>query len=167
MIRTLTMLCCYGLATLLQQQADPFQPVRFMIGSWKGTAEGQSGTGAVERTYTMVLTGRYIQETNVSVYPKERHEHISFISYDSNRKLLVLRQFHQEGFVNRYVLKPELSSERKIVFESESFENFDNSWKARETYEILSPNEFVEIFELAPPGKPYELYSKNHFKRTK
>ena len=32
------------------------------------------------------------------------HEHWSFFSYDRARKALVLRQFHQEGFVNQYVL---------------------------------------------------------------
>lgn len=44
----------------------------------------------------------------------------------------------------------------KIVVESEAFENFSNSWKARETYEFASEDEFVETFELAPPGKPYQ-----------
>lgn len=55
---------------------------------------------------------------------------------------------------------------RKIVFESESFENFDNRWKARETYEVVSADEFVEIFELAPPGGPFEVYSRTRFVRA-
>ncbi|MND02594.1 hypothetical protein D3C83_220290 [compost metagenome] len=53
-----------------------------------------------------------------------------------------------------------------MVFDSESFENFDNSWKARETYDFVSPDEFVETFELAPPGKPFEVYSRNRFRRV-
>lgn len=37
----------------------------------------------------------------------EIHEHLSFISYDKARKLLVLRQFHVEGFVNQFVFNKE------------------------------------------------------------
>lgn len=40
------------------------------------------------------------------------------------------------------------------VFESESFENFSNSWEARKTCEFRSDDEFIENFELAPPGQP-------------
>ena len=32
---------------------------------------------------------------------------------------------------------------------------------------ILNQNEFVEIFELAGPGKEFGVYSENHFRRRK
>jgi hypothetical protein len=35
------------------------------------------------------------------------------------------------------------------------------------SYEIVSPDEFTEIFELAEPGKEFQVYSRNHFKRQK
>jgi enterochelin esterase-like enzyme len=58
------------------------------------------------------------------------------------------------------------SSANKLVFDSVNFENFSNTWKARETYEIVSQDEFVEIFELLEPGKKdYQVYSRNSFKR--
>jgi hypothetical protein len=112
------------------------------------------------------------REERVDVSPQgnrrgEVHEHWSFFSYDRARKMLVLRQFHQEGFVNRYTLNQQLSKAGKLVFESEQFENFDNKWRAKETYEISSTDEFVEIFELASPEKPFTVYSRNHFKRVK
>ena len=53
------------------------------------------------------------------------------------------------------------------MFESEWFENFNNRWKARETYEVAGPDEFTETFELAAPDKPYETYSVNRFTRVK
>lgn len=53
------------------------------------------------------------------------------------------------------------------MFDSEHFENFDYSWKARETYEIASADEFVEIFELAEPGKAFEVYSRTRFQRAR
>ena len=33
-------------------------------------------------------------------------------------------------------------------------------------YEVVSPDEFVETFELANGVKPYEVYSKARFKRA-
>lgn len=40
-------------------------------------------------------------------------------------------------------------------------------WKARETYQFVSDDEFVETFELAPPGKPYQPYSRALLKRVR
>lgn len=156
-----------------EKKPDPWQQVRFLIGAWQGTVSGQAGTGTVSRTYQFILNDKFIQEQNTSNYPPQEqnkkgevHHHLSIISYDRKRKTLMLRQFHQESFVNLYALNPSASTPALLVFESENFENFDNSWKAKETYEVISPNEFVETFELAPPGKAFELYSRNHFKRA-
>jgi hypothetical protein len=68
----------------------------------------------------------------------------------------VLRQFHQEGFVNQFVMAPRQQG-GPIVFESEALENLRSGWKARETYEVVSPDEFVETFELAMGDKQYVL----------
>jgi hypothetical protein len=53
------------------------------------------------------------------------------------------------------------------VFESEALENIPVGWKARETYEVISPDEFVETFELASGAGVYEVYSTNRFKRVR
>jgi hypothetical protein len=37
---------------------------------------------------------------------------------------------------------------------------------ARETYLVRSPDEFEEIFELAEPDKPFDVYSHARFRRT-
>jgi hypothetical protein len=155
-----------------EKKSDPWEPVRFLIGSWRGTVSGQAGSGTVERSYEFILNDQFIQEHNTSTYPPQEknkagevHHHISIISHDHKRDTLVMRQFHQEGFVNLYSLNRRVSKAKVLVFEIEHFENFDNSWKAKETYEIISSDEFIETFELAPPGKGSEVYSRNHFKR--
>src|SRR5262249_15309755 len=51
-------------------------------------------------------------------------------------------------------------------FESEALENVPNGWKARETYEVASRDEFVETFEIAQSGKPYQVYSRARFNRA-
>jgi len=156
-----------------QAEPDPWAPVRFLIGEWQGVAKGESGEGTVQRSYSFVIEGRYILEKNVSTYPPqaanksgEVHEHWSIISYDRGRGALVLRQFHQEGFVNQYLLNRAASGPTRLVFDSERFENFDNSWKARETYEVRSADDFVETFELGAPGKDLTVYSRTTFKRV-
>jgi hypothetical protein len=150
---------------------DPWAPFRFLEGEWIGKAEGEPGVGTVHRSYQFILGYRFLHERNVSAYaPKqpdttgEVHEHWSLISFDKKRKRMVLRQFHQEGFVNQYVLDAQQSGSRRWVFVSEGFENLDPRWRARETYEVGSDNEFTETFELAEPGKDFQVYSRNSFK---
>ena len=152
---------------------DPWQPVRFLVGRWNGTVQGEAGNGTVVRSYEFTLSNHFIEERNVSTYPAQEknrkgevHEHRSFISYDKLRKKLVLRQFHQEGFVNTYVLNAAESTPTVLVFDSESFENLDSAFKARETYEVYSSDEFVETFEVAEPGKALDLYSRTRFTRV-
>jgi hypothetical protein len=153
---------------------DRWGRVRFLLGTWEGTATGQPGRGTVERTYEIVLGGQFIEERNTSRYEataKDRkpevHQHRGFISFDKARKTFMLRQFHEEGFVNLYALNSDRSMPAYLIFDSVSLENFSNDWKARESYEVISPDEFIETFELAEPGKEFVVYSTNHFKRKK
>jgi hypothetical protein len=165
-MRLRVLLCSILLSIpLAAQTPDPWAPIRFLAGQWKGTAEGEPGVGTVVRSYEFVLKDRYLHERNRSTYEKEVHDHWSFFSYDRGRKRLVLRQFHQEGFVNQYVFDPDASTSTKLVFVSESLENL-GKWRARETYEIKSPDEFIEIFEIAAPSSDFKMYSKNTFKRA-
>lgn len=152
---------------------DPWEPIRFMVGEWRGESEGQPGKGTVARTYRFILKDRFLAEDNTSTYPPqpanekgEVHEHRSFFSYDRARKVLVLRQLHQESFVIQYAVLPGATATR-VVFESEALENVPAGWKARETYDVVSPNEFVETFELAMGDKPYAVYSRARFTRVR
>jgi hypothetical protein len=153
---------------------DRWGRVRFLLGTWEGTATGEPGKGTVERTYELVLGGQFIEERNTSRYEAkapgakpEVHHHRGFMSYDKARKTFMLRHFHEEGFVNLYALNTDKSMAEYLIFDSVTFENFSNEWRARENYDVISPDEFVEIFELAEPGKDFVEYSRNHFKRKR
>ncbi|WP_306599164.1 hypothetical protein [Geothrix sp. 21YS21S-2] len=152
---------------------DPWAPVRFLSGEWTGVSSGEPGTGTAQRTYRFVMGAKFLHERNVSTYlptaagkPGEVHEHWSMFSYDKKRKRLVVRQFHQESFVNQYAFDEDLSSPKRLVFVSEAFENLDSRWRAREAYDLVSPDEFRETFEIAPPGKDYAVYATTVFKRV-
>jgi hypothetical protein len=155
------------------KKPDPWEPVRFLIGRWEGTTEGEPGKGTVVRSYEFVLGERFIHERNTSTYPSqeknakgETHQHWSFLSFDRIRKTLVLRQFHTEGFVNQYRRAEQSADSKQLVFESEAFENLPGQWRAREIYDLLGPDEFTETFQLAEPGKEFQTYSTNRFKRV-
>jgi len=155
-------------------QTDPWNPIRRLVGNWSGTSSGQPGEGAVTRRYSLVLNDRFIQEINTSEYPPqeknkrgERHEHWGMFSFDRQLKLLVLRHFHVEGFINTYRQVEAPIQPNVVVFESVAFENLPSNWKARESYEFLSEDEFIETFELAPPDKPFQQYSRANLKRVR
>lgn len=149
---------------------DVWEPVRFAIGAWEGEVNGQPGSGRSLREYRFVLNNKYLEVRNKSVYPVqpknpkgEVHEDWGMISYDRSRKKLVLRQFHVEGFVNQFA--GEVGPDKILRFHSEGIENIPVGFRARETYTIAGPNEFVERFEIAEPGKDFELYSETRFRR--
>lgn len=151
-----------------------WEPLKFFVGTWEGTGKGKPGTSKIEREYQFVLNGKYLNVRSRSVYDPqptnlkgETHEEWGMISFDKSRKQFVFRQFHVEGFVNQYVTTSVSSDNKAIVFTSEGIENIPPGWRARETYRIISPDEFVETFELAGPGKDFEIYSEGRLIRKK
>jgi hypothetical protein len=77
------------------------------------------------------------------------------------------RNDHIEGFVNQYAMTSSSADDKTIVFTSESIESIPAGFRACETSKIMGPDEFIEVFEIAEPGKDFELYSEGHFKRKK
>jgi hypothetical protein len=151
---------------------DRLAPVAVLLGRWTGATEGRPGKGTVEREYLRLLGTRFIQVRNRSTYPPQEknpkgevHEDMGVFSFDTSRKAIVFRQFHIEGFVSQYVLEPE-STATRLVLTTESIENIPAGWRARETYIVSGPDEIEEVFELAEPGKPFELYSRSRLRRV-
>lgn len=147
--------------------------LEFFLGRWQGTAEGQPGKGTVTREYQTLLRSKIIQATHRGVYPPqpanatgEVHEDTGIYSYDSSVNRVRFRQFHVEGFVVHYVLEPQ-TRPGTFVFVSEAIENIPAGYRSRETHVILGADEFEELFELAEPGKEFEVYSKTRLSRVK
>lgn len=153
---------------------DVWISFKYFVGAWQGVGEGKPGHARVERTYEFVLNSKFLSVRSKSTYePQEKnpkgevHEDWGLISYDSARNIHVLRQFHVEGFVNQYARDFLADDGQSIRFVTESIENIPPGWKGRETYRILSPDEFIETFELAGPGKEFELYSESRLQRVR
>lgn len=180
MIRSLLVLVAVMVSAAAAQDApppappDPFAPVRFMVGTWKGESSGQSGNGTSERTYAFELGELFLVSHNTAVFPPqpknekgETHRDAGFISYDRMRKLLVFRQFHSEGFVNQYLLDLAAGRADAVVFVTEAIENIAPGWRARESYRKTGPDTMIETFELAGPRQPFEVYSVCKLRRVK
>jgi hypothetical protein len=150
------------------KEPSAFEPISRFLGTWRGTGSGEPGDSKVERSYTSIMNGRFIEVRNRSVYAKqpknpngEIHEDLGYISFDKTRKRFVLRQFHSEGFVNQYVSATPVIDGARLVFESEAIENIGAGFRARETYLFNRPDAFEEIFETAEPKRDFQVYSRN------
>jgi len=155
-----------------QKEEDVWKPFRFFVGSWEGAASGRFGKGKVEAQYEFVLDNSFLRGQHKTVYePRERypqgeiHQEVSFFSLNRATNTYVLRQFHNESIVNEYLLDHISDDGKTIVMRTQHVENFRPGWRARETYKILGPDEFLEVFELAAPGKEFQVFVQNHFKR--
>jgi hypothetical protein len=161
-------------AAQTQPKNDPFAPFQFYVGTWVGTGQGQPGNSTVERTYEFILDNKFLRVSHKSIYaPQEKnpkgevHEDVAYLSFDRSAKRFVMRQFHKEGFVVHYTVDAQSILSETLSFASQSIENIPAGWRARETYKKTGPDEFTETFELAAPGKEFEIYSTNNFKRKK
>lgn len=155
-------------------QSDPLMPIRFLEGKWEGSAIGEPGKGVSTREYRFDLNGRFLSARNKSVYePKtpdakpEVHEDFGMYSYDKALKKIVLRQFHVEGFVNEYTLDSVSPDGKMLEFSTVRIENIPAGWRAKEHYRIVSSDEVIETFSLAPPGKDFAVYSETRLKRIR
>jgi hypothetical protein len=167
----------FGIALLSLQASTPPAPglpqspwarVQFLVGEWEGESEGEPGKG--RSTVVPFRAERPFPRQNVSTYPpqpkNEKGEVQALVALQPRpgRAVLVLRQFHQEGFVNQYAVQPGTGGS-PVVFESEALENIPAGWRARETYEVVSADEFTETFELAQGDGNWSVYSRTRFKR--
>lgn len=150
-------------------QDDAFNKLDFLIGSWSGEGTGFGNSKSeITAEYKYVMDGNFIEVVHESFFEptdknREGEHHIDkgMISFDKSRNRLVYRQFNIEGFFNRYVLVDSLSNNEKLVFETESIENFVPGGKARFTIIKTGKVEIKTIFDLSFPGKEFACYGTN------
>lgn len=149
--------------------ADAWQPVRFLLGRWKGVVQGDAGNGTVIRTCEFVLGNHFLEARDVANYPRtgkgEMREQRALFGVGAH-DALTLRQFHPEGWAITYTLNAAESTGTLLVFDSDNIDPLDRGARARETYEIHSSDEFVATFEIATAGKALELRSRTRFTRV-
>src|ERR1044072_6899561 len=174
MIRTVFVLFALVVTSFAQGERKPvnWEPFKYFVGTWEGVSKGETGPGKAEREYKIVMNGTFMEVRNkvISKMPDgktDMHEDLGIVSYDDARQKFILRQFNIEGFVNQYVLSSMGADNKASSWDTESIENIEPGWRGRERYKIVSKDEFVETFELAPPGKDFAHFNEITFKRKR
>ena len=150
-------------------QNGSFERFNFLLGAWVGTGTGfGNAKSKIQSEFKLIMNGKYIQIKNNSEFeptdskPKgEKHIDWGILSFDKKRKKVIYRQFNSEGYVNQYVLNDSLSTDTKLVFETESIENFVEGGRARWTIKRRGDNEIETIFDVSFPGNAFACFGTN------
>jgi hypothetical protein len=134
--------------------SDPWEPFRFLIGSWVGEGSGQPGKGSGEFTLAPDLDGKILVRKNHADVPASSnrsaavHDDLMIIYPGEKGKSPRAIYFDNEGHVINYTVT---SSPGEIVFLSEAAAAAP---RLRLSYKKTG-NDTVSIkFDFAPPGKP-------------
>jgi len=157
----------------LHAQTDRFDRLNFLQGEWSGRGSGfGNDSSTIKSFFKSDMGGKYIEFNNDSRFEPtsnnpegEHHIDRGFISLDKERDLIVIRQFHIEGYVIQYILVDSLSNDSLLVFESESIENFVPGGKARWTLKKISENRIESVFDVAFPNSDYSCMGVNMLRK--
>jgi len=160
-------------SALLSAQTNPFERISFILGEWEGTGFGFGNEKSkIESSFNLVMNDGYIKVRNESIFEPtadnpegERHIDEGFISYDKTRDLIVFRQFNIEGYINTYLLVDSLSNENKLIFQTESIENFVSGGSARWTIIRIDDKHIETIFDVSFPDQGYTCFGTNQLRR--
>jgi len=150
-------------------QTSKFERIGFIIGEWSGTGSGfGNNKSKIQSSFQPALNEKYIEVKNESWFEPteknpngEHHLDKGFISFDKSRKVIVFRQFNNEGYINQYILNDSLSNDSILVFETEIIENFVPGGKARWTIKKITENQIETTFDVSFPNKGYTCFGVN------
>ena len=154
-------------------QNSNFERFAFLFGEWTGTGSGFGNTRSkIQSEFKVIMNGKYIQiknytesEPNKSKPKGDKHTDWGILSFDKKRKKVIYRQFHSEGYVNQYVLNDSLSTDTKLIFETETIENFVEAGKARWTIRKHGDKEIEIKFDVSVPGKESAYYNTHRLRK--
>ena len=133
---------------------DPWQPLRFLVGTWTGEGGGAPGQGSGSFSFQLDLQDKVLIRKNRADYPaaKDRpaysHEDLMVV-YPEEKKWKAV-YFDNEGHVIHYSV--ELSKDQGVLtFLSDAV---PSAARYRLTYTKAPDGKLAIRFEIAPPGKP-------------
>jgi hypothetical protein len=131
--------------------ADPFVPVKFLVGEWQGEGDGKPGQSGGAATFTFELQGKILVRRSHADYPAangrpaSHHEDLMTLFSEGGQ----LKAFYadNEGHIIRYLLTEVAGG---VAFTSEP----TPGPRFRLTYLRKSDALVTLRFEIAPPTKP-------------
>jgi len=143
------------------------------LGEWEGSGIGFGNEKSrIESSFKLVMDGTYIEVRNESKFEPtadkpegELHIDKGFIGFDSQRDMIVFRQFNIEGYINTYLLIDSLSNENMLIFQTETIENFVPGGSARWTIRKIDDDNIETIFDVSFPDQGYTCFGTNQLGR--
>lgn len=154
-------------------QENPLNQFETIIGHWEGTGEGfGNAKSKITADYSWLMNKQYVEVKHHSEFEPtaqnvegEVHDDKGIISFDSARKVVMFRQYHNEGYFTEYALNDSISTPDQLVFETERIENFVPGGRARFTINILGDNEIETVFDVGFPEREMACFGTNRLKR--
>lgn len=153
-------------AATAPRAADPWEPVRHLVGTWE--SEGAGGPAGIRWTFDFTTGGQFLEIRGSSILGRPAaagEPEMGRISRDPVRGRLVWRQFTSGGQVNQYLQQP--SAAEALVFLSESPESLPAGSRARLTLGSAGPDEILAVFEIAEPGKDFAVVGESRIHRAR
>jgi hypothetical protein len=153
-----------------EPDADPWQALRPLAGTWKGEGEGFGAISDVTHEWEFVIQDKFLRLRTRSVQrgesgPGDVHEDIGIMSWDTGAERFVFRQFLSEGFVNTFDLVVRTGDKLTITFEPREAES-TSGMRARMEMVFETGDLYEMTLELASPGKDFAACQQMRLKRT-
>ncbi len=135
----------------------PLDPLRFLVGTWRGDGSGTPGQGSGAATFAFDLDGRVLVRRNRAEYPAAAgkpaavHDDLMVVYPAPGGRGLAAMYFDNEGHVSEYDDIAVSSDPKRVVFTSEAS---PAAPRFRLTYAQVDADTVEVTFEIAPPGAP-------------
>lgn len=159
-----------GRASVAGEEADVWEDLRPLVGTWKGEGSGFGVVSEVTHEWQFVLGANFLRLRTQSVPQRdapsaEIHEDIGFMSRDTDGKTFVFRQFLSEGFVNTFDVTMETGDKWSILFEHRSTES-GGGMRARMRMVFVESDEYEMTLDLAGPNGDFAPCQTMHMKKA-
>ena len=150
---------------------DRFAPLAWLVGEWQGYGKFGTRMTYAHRKYSYDLEGMYLVERTIDMFPPpepstEFEVHQDFVVYyrDTTTGGLKAKAFFVEAFVTSETVSGGEGG-KPIIAESTEIENGPPGLRTRFTLTRETNDRFKETFEIARPGKEFELAEESFYKR--
>jgi len=155
------------------EKEDTWQVFKPLVGEWKGDGAGFGDVTDVTHLWDLVLQGKYLRLRTKSVSRKEGksvelqeeiHEDVGFLSWDTDRKSFVFRQFLSEGFINTFDVTINSEKPLMMIFGHRETES-GGGMRAQMTLSFTGDTKYDMVLDLAGPGKEFSPCQQIHMKK--
>ncbi|HKE28344.1 MAG TPA: hypothetical protein VKB88_38610 [Bryobacteraceae bacterium] len=138
--------------------ADGWGPLQFLVGKWVGEGSGDPGKGAGAFSLLPDLQGKILVRKSFAEYPAAngrpatRHDDLMIVYREPGSGELRATYYDSEGHTIAYVVQ---AVEGGVAFVSDGPRD---QTRYRLTYLAAGKDRAKLKFEIAPPGKDFNLY---------